>query len=74
MNRRDAHLDALLLHLGAAYYESLHGRASASDVARAVNTVEDHVACRARSGRTGPPRGLPPSRRAGGGTARSVTS
>ncbi|HUK67932.1 MAG TPA: CBS domain-containing protein [Streptosporangiaceae bacterium] len=44
MNRRDAHLDAMLRHLGAAYYESLHGRASASDVKRALNTVEDHVA------------------------------
>ena len=32
MNRREAHLDGMLRHLGAAYYESLHGRASASDV------------------------------------------
>ncbi len=43
MNRRDAHFDAMLRHLGAAYYESLHGRASASDVARALDTVEEHV-------------------------------
>ncbi len=43
MNRRDAHFDAMLRHLGAAYYESLHGRASASDVARALGTVEEHV-------------------------------
>ena len=43
MNRRDALFDAMLRHLGAAYYESLHGRASASDVARAVGTVEEHV-------------------------------
>jgi CBS domain-containing protein len=44
MNRRDAFLDAMLRHLGAAYYESLHGRASASDVARALDSVEEHVA------------------------------
>jgi CBS domain-containing protein len=43
MNRRDAYFDAMLRHLGAAYYESLHGRASAADVARAVGTVEEHV-------------------------------
>jgi hypothetical protein len=35
MTRRDTHLDAMLRHLGAAYYESLHGRASAADGARA---------------------------------------
>lgn len=43
MNRRDAHFDAMLRHLGAAYYESLHGRATASDVARALDSVEEHV-------------------------------
>jgi CBS domain-containing protein len=43
MSRRDEHLDAVLRHLGAAYYESLHGRASASDVARALGSVEEHV-------------------------------
>jgi len=42
MSRRDAHLDAMLRHLGAAYYESLHGRAARSDVARALDTVEEH--------------------------------
>lgn len=42
-NRRDAYLDAMLRHLGAAYYESLHGRASASDVARALDTVEEQM-------------------------------
>jgi CBS domain-containing protein len=42
MNRRDAYFDAMLRHLGAAYYESLHGRASPSDVARALDTVEEH--------------------------------
>jgi L-amino acid N-acyltransferase YncA len=41
---RDSYLDAMLRHLGAAYYESLHGRASAADVARARAAVEDHLA------------------------------
>jgi CBS domain-containing protein len=43
MPRSDIHLDAMLRHLGAAYYESLHGRAARSDVARALDTVEDHL-------------------------------
>ena len=34
MTRRDVHLDAMLRHLGAAYYESQHGRASSADVTR----------------------------------------
>jgi CBS domain-containing protein len=38
---RDAQTDAMLRHLGAAYYDSLHGRASRADVARAVRSVED---------------------------------
>lgn len=49
MTRADAHLDATLRHLGAAYYESLHGRAARSDVARALDTVEEHL------GEQGPP-------------------
>jgi len=49
MTHSDAHLDALLRHLGAAYYESLHGRAARSDVARALDTVEEHF------GEQGPP-------------------
>lgn len=40
---RDDYLDAMLRHLGAAYYESLHGRASARDVARARDAVEERV-------------------------------
>jgi len=44
MTRRDAYMDAMLRHLGAAYYESLHGRASAADVARARTAVEEHLA------------------------------
>ena len=43
MDRRDAQLNGMLRHLGAAYYESLHGRASASDVARALGSVEEHI-------------------------------
>ncbi len=43
MARTDVHLDAMLRHLGAAYYESLHGRATRSDVARALDTVEEHL-------------------------------
>ena len=49
MTRADTHLDATLRHLGAAYYESLHGRATRSDVARALDTVEEHL------GEQGPP-------------------
>ena len=44
MTRRDVHVDAVLRHLGAAYYESLHGRASAADVARARSAVEERLA------------------------------
>jgi CBS domain-containing protein len=44
MTRTDAQLDAMLRHLGAAYYESLHGRASAADVARARAAIEESLA------------------------------
>jgi CBS domain-containing protein len=37
-------MDAMLRHLGAAYYESLHGRASAADVARARSAIEERLA------------------------------
>jgi CBS domain-containing protein len=43
MTRRDAHLDGTLRHLGAAYYESLQGRASPADVARALDLVEEQT-------------------------------
>ena len=39
MTRRDEHLDAMLRHLGAAYYDSLRGRAAPGDVSRAVDQV-----------------------------------
>jgi CBS domain-containing protein len=43
MPRTDVHRDAMLRHLGAAYYESQHGRATRADVARALDTVEEHL-------------------------------
>jgi CBS domain-containing protein len=43
MTRRDTHLDAMLRHLGAAYYDSLHGRAAPSDVTRALDTVAERL-------------------------------
>ena len=43
MARTDIYMDAMLRHLGAAYYESLHGRATRTDVARALDTVEEHL-------------------------------
>jgi CBS domain-containing protein len=39
MTRQDVHLDAMLRHLGAAYYDSLHHRAAPDDVTRAVAQV-----------------------------------
>ena len=48
MARTDVHLDAMLRHLGAAYYESLHGRAAHSDVTRAVEAVEEQLKARQR--------------------------
>jgi len=43
MARTDVHLDGMLRHLGAAYYESLHGRATRADVVRALDSVEEHL-------------------------------
>jgi CBS domain-containing protein len=54
MARTDIYLDAMLRHLGAAYYESLHGRATRSDVARALDSVEEHL--NEQSPHTGPAR------------------
>lgn len=44
MARTDIHLDAMLRHLGAAYYDSRHGKATRADVTRALDTVEEHLA------------------------------
>jgi hypothetical protein len=43
MSRDDLHLDAMLRHLGAAYCDSLHGRAVQADVTRAVEEVADRI-------------------------------
>ncbi len=62
MARTDTYLDAMLRHLGAAYYESLHGRATRSDVTRALGTVEEHLdehsphSAPAHDAEAGPPR------------------
>jgi CBS domain-containing protein len=43
MTRGEMHLDAMLRHLGAAYYDSLHGRAATADVTRAVDQVAEQI-------------------------------
>jgi CBS domain-containing protein len=43
MSRDEMHLDAMLRHLGAAYYDSLYGRAAKSDVTRAVDQVAHQI-------------------------------
>lgn len=48
MTRTDIHLDAKLRHLGAAYYDSLHGRATRSDVLRALDVIDEHLRARRR--------------------------
>jgi CBS domain-containing protein len=40
MTRREGHFDAMLRHLGATYYQTVRGGATASDVARALESVE----------------------------------
>ena len=60
MGRNDVHLDAMLRHLGAAYYDSLHGRATQPDVTRAVNQVAREM------GEQAVVRQVPPHPRAGG--------
>src|SRR5215472_4492041 len=41
MNRRDLQLDAMVRHLGAAYYQVVHGEGSAIAVGRALESVDD---------------------------------
>ena len=69
MSRRDDYLDALLKHLGATYYQTLRGDATASDVARAVEAIADHPGSDSgtpASGRPAPAAGgLPPGYPAG---------
>jgi CBS domain-containing protein len=43
MTRGEMYLDAMLRHLGAAYYDSLHGRAATADVTRAVDQVAQQI-------------------------------
>jgi hypothetical protein len=49
MARQDAYFDAMLRHLGAAYYHTIRGGGSASDVARALESAE------AAEGKSGEP-------------------
>ena len=50
--RQGEHLDALLKHLGATYYQTLHGDAAAWDVKRAVAQVAAAEAAAREAGRT----------------------
>jgi CBS domain-containing protein len=68
MARTDIYLDAMLRHLGAAYYESLHGRATRTDVTRAVDTVEEHL--NEHSSHPGPARAAHPRSAGQGGELR----
>jgi CBS-domain-containing membrane protein len=58
MTRREEHFDAMLRHLGATYYQTVHGGGTASDVARALESAEaedghgpEHAGSRGQSGR-----------------------
>jgi CBS domain-containing protein len=54
MTRQDVHLDAMLRHLGAAYYDSLHHRAARDDVSRAVAQVATELGEKPAGGRQQP--------------------
>jgi len=43
MNRTETPLDGLLRHLGAAYYDSLHGRIPPTEVVRALDCVAERI-------------------------------
>jgi CBS domain-containing protein len=65
MTRRDDHLDSLVGHLGAAYYQALRGDGSAAEVSKAVARVAE---AEHDGGVAGPPDGAEPpgsSRRTG---------
>ena len=53
MSRDEAYLNAMLRELGAAYYQTLHGEGTASDVARAVDAVADAEGRRDRAAEPG---------------------
>jgi CBS domain-containing protein len=55
MTRQDVHLDAMLRHLGAAYYDSLHDRAAPDDVDRAVAQVATTLGEKPAGGHQQPP-------------------
>lgn len=42
MSRREEYFESMLRDLGSVYYQTLHGQASASDVAQAVESVRMH--------------------------------
>ncbi len=54
VTRQDIHLDAMLRHLGAAYYDSLHHRAAPDDVSRAVAQVATELGEKPATGRKEP--------------------
>jgi CBS domain-containing protein len=56
VNRREAHFDAMLRHLGAVYYQALQEEAAAAEVAQAVDAVTELPA--RRNGGTEAGRGL----------------
>jgi CBS domain-containing protein len=62
MSKQESYMDGMLRHLGAAYYDSLHGRAAPADVARAVDTIAEHI---------GEEPGLPPAKPAKTGQSAS---
>jgi len=55
MTRQEIHLDAMLRHLGAAYYDSLHGRAAGGEVRRALAGVDRQLGDEPAEQRPGPP-------------------
>jgi CBS-domain-containing membrane protein len=62
MSRRDDQLDATLRHLGVTYYRTVHGKATATDVARALEAVAVHSvpgSSPADTGAPAPGAGLP---------------
>ena len=41
MTRRDEHFNAMLQNLGATYYKTIHGHATAADVTHALESAEE---------------------------------
>lgn len=55
MSRRDAHFDAMLRNLGAAYYQTTQGRARAADVTQALESVAEEDKRRQGAGHAAEP-------------------